>query len=128
MKKGMWTVAGFLIAPIIPAAIIGMWSPLVEQGAVGAKLLLTLIFYLFTSQVSIVFGIPAYFLLRRFKLVNWWSSLTVGFVSGAIVSIIIRMPNPIPWHDIFIMGSMGATAGLTFWLVWRRGQEEKSGR
>ena len=128
MKKGMWTVAGFLIAPIIPAVFFAMSTPLAEQGAVGPRLGLTFAFYLFTSQVSIVLGVPTYFLLLRFKLVNLWSALTVGFVSGVIVAIILRMPSLITWHDIFIMGSMGATAGLTFWLVWRRGQEEKSGR
>ena len=120
MKKRMWTTVGFLVAPIIPAVTMAIWSSLVEQRAVGPTLQLTLFFYFYSALATIVFGIPTYFLLLRFKLVNLWSALTVGFVIGVIVSFIIKAPNFITLREILPMGAMGAAAAFTFWLVWKK--------
>lgn len=125
MKKRMWTVAGFLIAPIVPAATMAIWGSLLEQRPVGLTVQMTLFLYFYTAFATIVFGIPAYFFLLRCKLVNSWSALTMGFVMGAIIGSVIKLPNLAKFHEILSIGAMGAATALTFWLIWRRGQRSK---
>lgn len=89
-------------------------------------------------------GVPAYFLLRWAKVIEWWSTIGTGFLLGAVPYSIFTWPassgnfsasvNGIPtvvsgaptlegWtqflYGCFAIGILGAAAALGFWLVWR---------
>ncbi|WP_143154133.1 hypothetical protein [Rhodanobacter sp. OK091] len=79
------------------------------------------IVYVYSCGLMALFGVPAYFLLRRKNLVRWWSSLFIGLLVGALMATVIRLPNQPRVEDLLVMALTGALAGLVFWLIWSRG-------
>lgn len=77
--------------------------------------------YPFSVAATVLFGMPAFFALSRFRLVKWWTTLLVGFVLGTLVAIVMRLPNPVDLHDVVTFAPMAAGSALVFWLIWRLG-------
>lgn len=92
----------------------------------------------------LLLGLPAYILLRYFKLINWWSTLLSGFCLGALPMAIFTWPiryadmnssssvngvqtmiDGVPtmagWlqflEGVLFFGAFGLAAALAFWLI-----------
>jgi hypothetical protein len=80
----------------------------------------------FSALFSVLFGLPAYLLGRRLKLISWWSTMIVGFSIGVAVALLLEWRSPgfaDPLRQLLVTcgsyGSVGAISGIAFWLVWR---------
>lgn len=120
MKKTIIVaIVGFLVTPLISSLIGVLLTPLSEGQKLISILGLLPIFYFFSTLATIVFGVPAFFLLRHFKLITWWAALGVGVVIGGLVSVILRLPSAPHLHDLMTMMPIGAASAFSFWLIWR---------
>lgn len=118
MKKFAVVMTGFLVAPLIAAVITAALAP-IGGGEDFIAWGLIPIFYLFAFFATLFFGMPAFFLLSRFNLITWWSSVIVGVVIGGLAGIILRLPSTPHLHDFTAMMPVGAASALSFWLIWR---------
>jgi len=126
MTKSEATQAGLLAASLIPALLFAVFTPLSGTLDIKSFLGTFLIAYLFSAIATAVFGVPIFLLFRRFGIITWWSALAGGFLAGALVSIVIRLPGPPNVRDLVIDGPIAAASALVFWLIWRQGQEPPS--
>lgn len=121
MKRGIATILGFLIAPLVPV-VIGTAISLPSKSAdLGLFAIMGAIVYVYSCGLTVLFGVPAYLLLSKKNLVRWWSTLLVGLLVGILVATVFRLPNQPRVEDLFVMALTGALAGLVFWLIWSRG-------
>jgi hypothetical protein len=73
---------------------------------------------------AVILGLPAYLILRRLNLVNWLSSLIVGFLIGYL-PVTYWLTDEITWNGISTeyakleFGLCGAVGGLAAWLILR---------
>lgn len=148
----MRTVLAFIAAIILPTAIMVGWylygqfqvfeagDPYIWVRTRGFLSLTAVI----VSAFVLVLGLPAYLLLRYLKLVRWWSTLSAGFILGALPMAIFTWPlkysdmkssssvngvqtmiDGIPtaagWlqytEGVLFFGAFGFVAAFVFWLV-----------
>lgn len=113
------TVIGFVIAPLIPALILGglgVWS------AGGAGWLLVLYVCAFAGMC--VFALPLFLLLNAANMIRWWSCATSGLVVGGLIAWLIRLPNSVHFVDLLPFSGVGAISALCFWGVWSLGHDK----
>lgn len=135
MKEATSTVLGFLAAPVVAGILFAVFGWIIDHSEVqtaGYISVMFLIGLLFSAVATVVIGVPAFILLRRFGLVRWWSALATGFTIGAMIGIIQIWPslNLLPqamWvgyvmRNFIGLGVIGAVAAFTFWMVWAQGQ------
>ena len=84
-----------------------------------------LVFYPWALAATLICGVPAFLLLRRFHLVAWWSASLAGFLVG--VGVLLFIPPRIPPFKGLLpaaiaWGGIGAFSGFVFWLIWRKGK------
>jgi hypothetical protein len=151
--RGLMRLAlAFLSAIIVPAILISGWylygqfetfesdDPYIwvrTRGFLGLTLFISGAFVL-------LLGLPAYFILRYFKFINWWATLISGFILGAAPMAIFTWPLSYPelntnasvngvqtiingtptmagWlqfvEGVSFFGGCGLAAALVFWLV-----------
>ena len=116
MRKPIATIIGFLVAPLIAAialVVIGAAESGYDLLDMSA-LLWAGVYYCYTIGAALFIGLPTYLLLAYFNKVTWWSAILVGMFSGAVMSVIFLPPN-------LLIPVIGGVAGLSFWLIWRRG-------
>jgi len=91
---------------VLAALIVGGASGLLLFGGIGAFATLPL-----ALVVALVFGLPAYLLLRKLGWLAWWHLALAGTV---LVSPIAYgfMPH---WYPVAATLVSGAAAGLVFW-------------
>ena len=97
----------FLLAPAVVPSIVallallpslnGMWAIAIFMAAVS-------------YAVTLVAGVPLFFLLRSRKLLTWWA-LTIG---GALLSVLpsLFLAFAIQYHAL-----IGAVTGFAFWCI-----------
>ena len=74
----------------------------------------------FSVLSMLIIGVPGFLLCRRIGFVTWWLALGVGALAGVLVAV--ARPANQPVADVLARYVLvGSIAGLTFWLVWRRG-------
>jgi hypothetical protein len=110
---------GFFAASLVPPIVFV--SRGASDGAVGLLDIFAAFLLLLFFSVAMValFGVPAFLLLRRFKLVDWWSALGTGLVIGAVLGFLIGAPDSPEISDVLTMAGTGAASGLAFWFVYR---------
>lgn len=118
MKKIAATFVGFIVAPLIAAVIMAALAPIGGGEDLIAWGLIP-VFYFFAFFSTVFFGVPAFFLLRHFRLITWWVTLGVGGVIGGLVSVILRLPSAPHLHDLMTMMPIGAASAFSFWLIWQ---------
>lgn len=117
-------VVGFLVAPVVgvaattfailPSDLHGLWWIYLLYG--------TAIAYL----SALVFGLPAYLLMKRVTTLHWWQVI----VAGALCSLPFWLVSEYPYTTAYFRNqamtnlalyvSCGAIAGLVFWFITRR--------
>ena len=122
MKQTTATVLGFCIASVVPAAWLSLTAPLSGVLDVHSVVGTFIVLYFFSALATILFGVPSFLLLRRWGRINWWSVLATGLCLGAIVAVVIRLPNRLDVHDLFTMAPLAAVSAFAFWLIWRTGK------
>jgi uncharacterized membrane protein YvlD (DUF360 family) len=124
MSKVAAAIVGFLAASLIPALMFAVLTPVSGRFDLPSMLGLFTVGYFFSAMATILFGLPAFFLIHYFRLIRWWSTLAAGCAVGAIVAIIVRLPNRVEVNDLLVMCAMGTAAAFAFWLVWRNVEKE----
>lgn len=121
MKESTAAIVGFLVAPVPPALMFGLSTPVIREGPdLIAIMGLFIVGYFFAALATGVFAVPAFFLGRRLRLIRWWSALTVGFAIGAAVAVIIQLPAPVQSRAVIFLALMGAASALIFWIIWEQ--------
>ena len=120
-------LVGFLVASVIPSAVLSVLWPLGGDwslASIGISLLVT---YPFSAAAVLVFGVPAFFLLRPLRPGHWWSVGSVGFLLGLLVDVVLHLPYWDPFSlEMLTTGILGAASALVFWLIWKRSATSKS--
>ena len=133
MRKKTAAILGFFAAPVVPAVFCAIGTDLYRDEDILSKLPLVPFFYMFSLSASFFLGLPAFLLGRHLHFIRWWTALVTGSAIGAIVVILIRQQSRLNAQDFAIYCPLGAVSAITFWLIWRCGQEggnceEKSDR
>ena len=126
MKKAIYTVAALLVAPLLPALVLALWSALVNglvaptpSGILGIGLL----YYSFSFIFALLIAFPIYLIaFFVYGVVEWWLSTFSGVLVGAIVVLLISLPlsvekitqNILP---VVVYAFIGGCTGLLFWCV-----------
>lgn len=133
MKESEAAYVGFAVALCIPALVGGILTPIMN-GKPDWQTVLGLfpIVYLFSALFATPLFIPAYIFAKRRKLIRWWSTIIMGVVIGAVVSMWIGLrcyntplgvcikdyaPTTSTWSGV------GGLSGLVFWIIWRQHKE-----
>jgi len=122
MRKGIAATVGFLIAPLISALILVVYTLVADGAAPSAGLLILPIYYSASAGATLLLGLPIFLVLLRFNLVQWWSALLAGMVIGALAGITIGR-HVVELAGLLVVTIAGTAAGLTFWMIWRLGKE-----
>ena len=116
MKKRVSATLGFLIAPLFAAlALVIIETATKDSTDLTGMLGWALIFYFYTLSVTLIIGLPVYFLLRRSTKITWWSTSLVGIFSGVAMAVVFK-----PLTLLVI--AIGGLSGLVFWAIWRSGE------
>jgi hypothetical protein len=118
LRKVIAALGAFLIASLIPAAILGVTSPPVE-GNPYAMAGMSVVFYFFSAVATLLLGVPAFLIFLRLDLIRSWSGAGAGAVVGAVMGVAVQ-PTPLQVYTVAIMAAMGSLSGFTFWLIWSR--------
>jgi hypothetical protein len=122
---------GFVAASVVPSlrmAILALpWEPGIRSLG-EAALFVGVAFSValpFSVLPTLIIGVPGFLLCRRVGLVTWWLALGVGAVAGVLVAV--ARPANQPVADMLVKYVLlGAAAGLTFWVVWKKGATDGS--
>lgn len=128
MRKATAGVLGFLVAPVVPALTLALASSFMAKPTADLLSILgfTALYYFVSAAATILFGIPAFIVLFRFKLIRWWSAAIVGAAIGILMDFAAQIPRQAGPLDLLIMGAIGSAAALAFWLIWRRTNKDNS--
>ena len=111
----MRVVTAFLLAPLVAAMLfscIGLWD--VDYPGGLPEVFVT---YPYAASGMLLLVVPAYFLLRHFNLVRWWSAVAAGVAFGLLFGA-MKGPHSVQLlRGPFPMALIGAVAGLAFWRV-----------
>ena len=111
MRQGVRTAIAFLLAPIAPCAAYGLW-PAAMAGRASEALVFVVPAIMVCLAVTVVFCLPAYFLLRRY----WKVGLVECVVSGAIAAVLLNVVLFVASRVAFSDGgySAGDSGGATY--------------
>ncbi|MBB3059921.1 hypothetical protein [Microbulbifer rhizosphaerae] len=148
----MRIVLAFLSAAGLPALLMLLWYLYGQYQAfepddpyiwIRTKNFAILCFFVSAAFVLLL-GLPAYFVLRWFNLVRWWSTLGAGFILAAVPMAIFTWPLKYPelktsasvngvltmidgaptmagWFQfaqgVSFLGTCGLVGALAFWLA-----------
>jgi putative effector of murein hydrolase LrgA (UPF0299 family) len=126
MKRDTATLIAFLTVPVIPSLVGAVLTPETRRFDVVTIVVFAGISYLISAAVAALFGAPIFFWLRRINLVRWWSALITGFVVGAVMALVVRLPSLAHMREILLLGLEGAVSAFVFWLIWKQGREPSS--
>jgi len=121
MRRITAGVLGFIVAPLISAVTLATATRLFEPSDIVARIAMVPVFYYFSAMATVLLGLPAFFVLLRFKIIYWWSVLAGGLVIGALMGAIVGAPNHAQLPNVLFMSATGAASAVGFWLIWRRG-------
>jgi hypothetical protein len=116
-------VIGFLVAPVVGVAastlaillpeFYGLWWIYLLVGSAIAYL------------SALVFGLPAYLLMKRVTRLHWWQVIAAGSVCGLPFWLVSEYPYTTAYFrnqamtNLALYVASGAIAGLVFWLITR---------
>ena len=128
MRKAIATATGFIVAPVVAAAIFAalglIFDALNHELPDKSILQLAEVFYVAASISAAVLGIPLYFLFKYVRLIRWWTCAAAGFATGAVADMVLNhawIQYAIPEEAAY--GAIGAASAIVFWLIWKQGRE-----
>lgn len=122
------SLAGFLVAPLVPAIGFAISSPGLGGGfnaSIGSLVALSAIAYLVSLLAVGLLALPVFLFLRMHGFSGLRASSIAGVGLGLLVACVFAPLPYTPWFDWFVaagvgyayMGFAGGAAGLTFWSV-----------
>lgn len=123
MKQVDATILGFLLAPLVPAAMLSLTSPDLTNGSWKMTCALVIVFYQFTLIVTGALGVPLYLAVRRWGRMTWWSTLLSGAAAGMALCTVMQTAA----HSALFGAGAGAAQALVFWTIWRLGRAPADG-
>jgi hypothetical protein len=95
-----------------------LFSPIAGQFDWETTLRIFPVFLVFSVLFVAVLGVPSFLVLLALRLVRWWSTLLAGLFLGALVGVLVRLPNLPQLQDLFVMGGTGTASAFAFWAAW----------
>ena len=122
MREIISVVVGLLVAAFIPSAVLAIISPLFFDYSVTSIWYFFVIYYMYSLIFVVVFGLPAFLLLRPFRPARLWFVTAIGFGLGIMVPFALQGigGQDIPLRDFLIAGVLGSGSAVAFWLIWLR--------
>jgi hypothetical protein len=74
------------------------------------------VFYFYALGFVLLFGLPAFFVLRPFRPGHWWSVMAVGGLLGMGASWLLPGRNSA--FAVLMSCGLGSASALVFWLIW----------
>ncbi|NRA69548.1 MAG: hypothetical protein HRU24_00900 [Gammaproteobacteria bacterium] len=123
MTKNKTTILGFITAPLVSTSIV-----IIHTAVFGSLDLITfigllLIIYWFSLLATFFFGVPAFLIFRRYNMISCWSTLGSGVIIGALITLILVLPNSVRISELITMSAIGGISGFSFWLIWSCGSD-----
>jgi hypothetical protein len=95
---------------------------------IGGMLVLSVYITIFAYGATIILGLPAYFLLRRFKIFSAWSAIISGIVIVILIPILSLLGTPHPTESLRLLLSnplrvfdplmlLAPIVAISFWLI-----------
>jgi hypothetical protein len=119
---GMRTFLAFLTAPLViaigwaaQAFLLADSDPRPLSDLAGEFLVTVVMVYIGAAWVTVLFALPLFFLLRRFRLLRSWTAGLVGALIGGIIGAALGNLASPPGSLWFV--ALGGLAGFVFWLV-----------
>ena len=117
------TVLAFIIAPVVPVAVMGSLTP-PQPGEWVTFFGIGAIVYFFAATYMLIVGLPAYHFFMKRNLMRWWTVPIVGIFAGTLIGCGYRVPfYPDRYQSGMIQGIGCGLAGLVFSVIWRLGQK-----
>lgn len=123
MRTQTAIIVAFFGSPCIPSAYGCLSTPIVKGPLLWESFLLFPVFYAYSLAAMVLFGMPAFYLGHKTNLIRWWSALVAGTIIGAILAVLIRLPDAVQRQDLVITCPLGALTAVTFWLIWKSGRD-----
>jgi hypothetical protein len=109
VRERSWRVAAaFLVAPLAPALVAGIGSPVSP--------ILALVFAPFCYLFALL-GVPAYFALRRMGWLSLWQVIIAAAVLGFLAGLLLELGGGGVISRALGFGAYGAITGLAFWII-----------
>jgi hypothetical protein len=121
-------MVAFLVAPLVAAfgvALAGFVRSTLADLNLFDLAIWTFVFYIYAAWAAILLGLPSYFLMRKLKIIRWWSTMLVGLIIGILVFVLVDPRGIVAvWVNpggVALWGGIGAVSAFTFWVIWRYG-------
>jgi hypothetical protein len=114
---------------IVLAALAAGFGPMVggtayylARGELGSSnvvetIVFSILAYPFALIFTCVFGLPIFFLARRFHLAKWWSAIGCGLLVGCAVQFLV-LSGTAAWENLLLYAAQGIATALLFFSVW----------
>lgn len=115
-------VIGFAAAPLPPALILTIISPITTRLHWYDFFGWIVVFYLCALMLNLIVGIPAFLIFAPRGLIRWWSAFSIGAIGGFIAAVVLMRPANSASAYLLLYAALGALSGLTFWSTWKAGE------
>ncbi len=85
------TVLAFIIAPMVPVAVMGGLTP-PQPGQWVTSFGIGVIVYFFAGIYMLIIGLPAYHILMKGNLMRWWTVPVLGALAGRSLDTRVACP------------------------------------
>jgi hypothetical protein len=119
MTEGRAAVVGFLVASVIPPAVMSLLWPLSGELTLSDFAASFVLAYPFSALFIAVLGLPAFLVLRRFGPGRWWSVAIAGCLLGAGVAVMLK--GQLVPYDLLMACPLATVSVMVFWLIWKQG-------
>jgi hypothetical protein len=116
-RRGCPESAGFLAASIVPALVLSVLAPLSGSHDIESISLTFVLYFQAAMGAVVLFGMPTFFVLRRFAPGKWWMAVTAGLTLS--IPLVLLIPGRPNLAAIAIFAPLTALSALVFRLVWR---------
>jgi hypothetical protein len=122
MKQTLATALGFFAASILPAAYLATAFPLSGIRDLQSISGSFIVFYYFAAVATVVLGFPMFLILKKLKLVTWWSTVGSGVSVGTVAIFAVTLGGDMDLTSLLRYAMLGGAAGFIFWIFWRLGR------
>ena len=122
MTQNQATALGLFAAATVTPIFYAFFVPLGGKFDLGLVLItLTMIYWISLTAIAVL-GFPAFIVLKRYKLVKWWSAIGVGLIAGPLAVIGVVQISSTNFEELLKFSVLGGIAGFAFWIFWRLGR------
>jgi hypothetical protein len=109
------TTIGFLAAPFAAALAVVLTSAFTDSvSGVEEFAVSLLVWWLSAAVFMVVIALPIFLVLKRLRLLRWWSALSTGLIVGGFGALTIDGEQVFDVVAITVGGGVGA---LVFWSI-----------